>query len=89
MPYEKGNGKTVVIALGGNALGNTPQEQLELVRNTAPHIVDMIEDGTNVVVSHGNGPQVGMIKMCIRDRASTTRKSPAPATWTCSIPSTR
>ena len=61
MAYEKGNGKTAVIALGGNALGNTPQEQLELVQNTAKHIVDMIQDGTNVVVSHGNGPQVGMI----------------------------
>ena len=46
MPYEKGNGKTAVIALGGNALGNTPQEQLTLVRNTAKHIVDMIQDGT-------------------------------------------
>ena len=55
MPYQKGPGKTVVIALGGNALGNTPQEQLGLVQNTAKHIVDMIEDGTNVVVSHGNG----------------------------------
>ena len=63
MPYEKGNGKTAVIALGGNALGNTPQEQLELVQNTAKHIVDMIQDGTNVVVSHGNGPQVGMINL--------------------------
>ena len=42
MAYEKGDGKTVVIALGGNALGNTPQEQLELVQNTAKHIVDMI-----------------------------------------------
>ena len=61
MQAGKGNGKTVVIALGGNALGNTPQEQLELVQNTAKHIVDMIEEGTNVVVSHGNGPQVGMI----------------------------
>ena len=63
MAYEKGNGKTAVIALGGNALGNTPQEQLELVQNTAKHIVDMIQDGTNVVVSHGNGPQVGMINL--------------------------
>ncbi|MEC4295864.1 carbamate kinase, partial [Adlercreutzia sp. R22] len=44
MAYEKGNGKTVVIALGGNALGNTPAEQLELVQNTAKHIVDMIEE---------------------------------------------
>ena len=43
MPYQKGPGKTVVIALGGNALGNTPVEQLGLVQNTARHIVDMIE----------------------------------------------
>ncbi len=61
MAYQKGTGKSVVIALGGNALGNTPEEQLELVENTAIHIVDMIEDGINVMVSHGNGPQVGMI----------------------------
>ena len=43
MAYQKGEGKSVVIALGGNALGNTPQEQLELVKNTAEHIVDMVE----------------------------------------------
>ncbi|MCH4184958.1 MAG: carbamate kinase [Eggerthellaceae bacterium] len=61
MPYQKGAGRNVVIALGGNALGNTPQEQLELVKNTASHIVDMVAEGINVVVSHGNGPQVGMI----------------------------
>lgn len=61
MSYQKGPGQTVVIALGGNALGNTPQEQLELVKNTASHIVDMVGEGVNVVVSHGNGPQVGMI----------------------------
>ena len=39
MPYKKGEGKSVVIALGGNALGDSPQEQLELVKNTAEHIV--------------------------------------------------
>lgn len=61
MPYLKGTGHTVVVALGGNALGNTPIEQLELVRETSRHIVDMVADGTNVVVTHGNGPQVGMI----------------------------
>ena len=61
MAYQKGDGKSVVIALGGNALGNTPQEQLKLVEGTAVHIVDMIAEGINVVVSHGNGPQVGMI----------------------------
>lgn len=61
MAYAKGDGKSVVIALGGNALGNTPEEQLKLVEETAVHIVDMIAEGINVVVSHGNGPQVGMI----------------------------
>ena len=57
MPYQKGPGKTVVIALGGNALGNTPQEQLELVQNTAKHIVDMIQDGTNVASPTATAPR--------------------------------
>lgn len=61
MPYEKGKGKSVVIALGGNALGNTPEEQMELVKYTAIQIVDIVSEGTNVIVSHGNGPQIGMI----------------------------
>ena len=43
MPYQKGEGKSVVIALGGNALGNTPQEQLQLVKDTAKNIVDMVD----------------------------------------------
>lgn len=51
----------IVIALGGNALGNNPKEQLELVRKSAKSIVDLIEDGHDVVLTHGNGPQVGMI----------------------------
>lgn len=49
--------KRVVIALGGNALGNTLPEQMHAVKITA----DLIEDGCEVVVSHGNGPQVGMV----------------------------
>ena len=56
MAYQKSDGKTAVVALGGNALGNTPQEQLELVKNTAKHIVDMVAEGINVIVTHGNGP---------------------------------
>lgn len=51
----------IVVALGGNALGNNPKEQLELVKNTAGAIVDLALDGYDVVVGHGNGPQVGMI----------------------------
>ena len=61
MAYQKSDGKTAVVALGGNALGNSPQEQLELVKNTAKHIIDMVAEGINVIVTHGNGPQVGMI----------------------------
>lgn len=52
----------LVLALGGNALGNNPQEQLELVKQTATSIVDLVADGHEVIVSHGNGPQVGVIK---------------------------
>ena len=55
--------KKIVIALGGNALGNTPAEQLELVRQTAKPIVDLIEEGNQVVIAHGTGPQVGMIHL--------------------------
>ncbi len=53
--------KKIVIALGGNALGKTPQEQLIKTKNTAKPIVDLIELGNTVIISHGNGPQVGMI----------------------------
>ena len=53
--------KRIVIALGGNALGNTLPEQMKAVKITAKAIVDLIEEGCEVVVAHGNGPQVGMI----------------------------
>ena len=55
--------KRIVIALGGNALGNTAAEQLSLVNNTAKAIVDLIAEGNEVVIAHGNGPQVGMINL--------------------------
>lgn len=53
--------KRIVIALGGNALGNNLPEQMDAVKITAKAIVDLIEDGNEVVVVHGNGPQVGII----------------------------
>ena len=55
--------KRIVIALGGNALGNTPYEQLKLVEQTAKPIVDLIAQGNEVIIAHGNGPQVGMINL--------------------------
>lgn len=51
----------IVVALGGNALGNNPIEQLELVRHTATNVADLIQGGHQVTIVHGNGPQVGMI----------------------------
>lgn len=54
-------GKRVVIALGGNALGNDPSKQEELLENASKNLAHMIKEGINVVVTHGNGPQVGMI----------------------------
>lgn len=53
----------IVVALGGNALGKSPQEQLELVKNTAKSLVGLITKGYEIVISHGNGPQVGSINL--------------------------
>ncbi|TXG05612.1 carbamate kinase [Lactobacillus delbrueckii] len=53
----------VVVALGGNALGKSPAEQLELVKNTASSLIGLINAGNEVVISHGNGPQVGQINL--------------------------
>ena len=55
----------IVIALGGNALGNTPTEQLENVKKAAKSIARFVKEGYEVVVTHGNGPQVGMINQAL------------------------
>lgn len=55
----------IVIALGGNALGNNLAEQMRAVKHTAKAIADLIEAGLEVVISHGNGPQVGMINIAM------------------------
>ncbi len=55
----------IVVALGGNALGKTPREQLSLVRETARPLVDLVEKGVDLVIGHGNGPQVGMINLAM------------------------
>ena len=55
-------GKRMVIALGGNALGKNLSQQMAAVQNTSRAIADLIADGHQVVIAHGNGPQVGMIQ---------------------------
>mgnify|MGYP000302591249 CR=1 FL=1 len=52
----------VVVALGGNALGDTPEEQIERANNTAKALIGLIEQGNEIIITHGNGPQVGMIQ---------------------------
>ena len=54
--------KRIVVALGGNALGKNLPEQMAAVKITAKAITDLIEAGHEVVIAHGNGPQVGMIQ---------------------------
>lgn len=57
----------IMIALGGNALGDNPKEQFILVEKAAKYIVDLIEEGNKLVISHGNGPQIGMINLAFED----------------------
>lgn len=66
----------IVVALGGNALGKTPEQQLELVRNTARPIVDLVGKGYEVIIGHGNGPQVGMINLAMEFSANKGGNTP-------------
>ena len=66
-------GKRIVIALGGNALGNNLPEQMIAVKQTAKAIVDLIQEGHEVIIAHGNGPQVGMIQKAMTE---LTRSDP-------------
>ena len=56
-----------VISLGGNALGNNAEEQKELLKKVAVPIVELIKNWHEVIIVHGNGPQVGMINLAFSD----------------------
>ena len=66
----------IVVALGGNALGNTPEEQILAVRHTAKPIVDLIAEGHEVIIVHGNGPQVGMINLAMDTASKSSAATP-------------
>ncbi len=68
----------IVVALGGNALGKNPNEQLELVKKTVKNIVDLVEMGNEVIITHGNGPQVGMIYNAMANIDPTTTEDDMP-----------
>jgi carbamate kinase len=68
--------KRIVIALGGNALGDNLKEQMAAAKITASAIVDLVEEGHEIAVVHGNGPQVGMIETAFETAAKTDRHFP-------------
>jgi carbamate kinase len=76
--------RTAVVAFGGNALvtdaeHDTIPQQYETVSRTAAHLVDLIEQGWRLVVSHGNGPQVGFILR--RSEMSQDEVAPVPVDY--------
>ena len=73
-------GKRIVIALGGNALGSSLPEQMAAVKQTARALVDLIQEGHQVVIAHGNGPQVGMIQKAMTEltRSDPDKYIPCP-----------
>lgn len=73
--------KRVVIALGGNALGKNYEEQKEAVAKTAEVIVDLVQQDMEIIITHGNGPQVGMIQNAMDQLACTSedyKETPLP-----------
>lgn len=68
--------KKIVVALGGNALGHTPTEQIEKVSHAVKPIVDLVKDGFEVILAHGNGPQVGMINLSFETSHSINNTNP-------------
>lgn len=70
--------KRIVLALGGNALGNTLAEQMTAVETTAKAIAGLIEAGNEVVIAHGNGPQVGMINLAMEAGAKSAEAKTPP-----------
>ena len=57
----------IVIALGGNALGKNPQEQHDRIESTVKYLIDLVQAGNQIVITHGNGPQVGMINLAMEE----------------------
>lgn len=68
----------IVVALGGNALGKSPEEQLQLVKHTAASLVGLAAAGHKVVISHGNGPQVGAINLGMNFAAENGKTAAFP-----------
>lgn len=76
--------RKVVVALGGNAILSTDasaKAQQEALHQTAEYLVQFIEKGDDLIVSHGNGPQVG--NLLLQQAAANSEKNPAMPLDTC------
>lgn len=76
--------KKIVIALGHEALGTTLPEQQEATRRTAKAVADFIRDDYEVVITHSNGPQVGMIHTAMSEFCRIYPEYTATPTSVCS-----
>ena len=70
--------RKIVIAHGGNALGKNVEEQQEAVEHTAKVIVDLEQQGYDLIITHGNGPQVGMIQSAMNEYAAAHSEAEVP-----------
>ena len=77
MSKPLGKPDRIVVALGGNALGNNPAEQIEKVGNAAKSLLGLIEQGNEIIITHGNGPQVGMIQNAFAAAHEVDEKIPS------------
>lgn len=77
--------KKIVVALGGNAIqtgnGATAEEQQQACMNTANQLVKLIKDGHHLIITHGNGPQVG--SLLLQQKAAESPTTPSMPLDTC------
>ncbi|THB60217.1 carbamate kinase, partial [Vagococcus silagei] len=76
--------KKVVVALGGNAILSddaSAQAQQEALIQTSKHLVNLVKSGYKLIISHGNGPQVG--NLLLQQQAANSEKNPAMPLDTC------
>ena len=77
-------GKRIVVALGGNAIltdDPSAQGQIEALRYTSKRLIELIKQGHQLIISHGNGPQVG--NLLLQQQAANSPKNPAMPLDTC------
>ncbi len=69
--------RKIVVALGGNALGLTPEAQKESVQHAVRPLIELIRDGYRLAIVHGNGPQVGLIHQAFEQARQSDPQIPA------------